>query len=74
MAAFVRSNRFAFKGGVTMGRHSKKVMVMESVKDWVINGRVKPGDRIYSEYELSKLFDVSRHTVRLAIGELVDEG
>ncbi|WP_328587758.1 GntR family transcriptional regulator [Niallia circulans] len=57
-----------------MGRHSKKVMVMESIKDWVINGRVKPGDRIYSEYELSKLFDVSRHTVRLAIGELVDEG
>jgi GntR family transcriptional regulator, arabinose operon transcriptional repressor len=74
LAAFVRSNRFAFKGGLTMGRHSKKVMVMESVKDWVINGRVKPGDRIYSEYELSKLFDVSRHTVRLAIGELVDEG
>ncbi|WP_312096413.1 GntR family transcriptional regulator [Niallia sp.] len=57
-----------------MGRHSKKLMVVEAVKDWVINGRVKPGERIYSEYELSKLFDVSRHTVRLAIGELVDDG
>lgn len=57
-----------------MGRLSKKLMVVEAVKDWVMDGRVKPGERIYSEYELSKLFDVSRHTVRLAIGELVDDG
>ncbi|WP_400248153.1 GntR family transcriptional regulator [Niallia sp. JL1B1071] len=57
-----------------MGRHSKKLMVVEAVKDWVMEGRVKPGERIYSEYELSKLFDVSRNTVRLAIGELVDDG
>ena len=75
MFAFLRSNRFSFKGGrFTLGRHSKKLMVVDAVKDWVMDGRVKPGERFYSEYELAKLFDVSRHTVRLAMRELVHEG
>jgi len=62
------------KGGFIVGRHSKKLIVVDAVKDWVMDGRVKPGERFYSEYELAKLFDVSRHTVRLAMRELVHEG
>jgi len=34
----------------------------------------KPGDKILSENELAEKFNISRHTVRQAIGELVVEG
>lgn len=35
---------------------------------------LKPGEKMLSENELSEKFDISRHTVRQAIGELVSEG
>ncbi len=49
-------------------------MVKEKIIEWVTSGKVRPGERIYSESELVKKFGVSRHTVRLAIGDLVHEG
>lgn len=57
-----------------MAQTPKYMMVIENIKKWIDNGEVKPGDKIYSENELSKMFDVSRHTVRQAIGELVHQG
>ncbi|MGM0902958.1 MAG: GntR family transcriptional regulator [Bacillota bacterium] len=48
------------------------------VKSWIkskiLDGTYAPKQRISSESELMKRFDVSRHTVRIAIGELVSEG
>ncbi len=35
---------------------------------------MKPGERILSENELAYKFEISRHTVRQAVGELVSEG
>lgn len=49
-------------------------MVKEKIKGWISTGVVKPGEKIYSENELVKMFNVSRHTIRLAIGDLVHEG
>ena len=49
-------------------------MVKEKITEWITSGKVKPGDKIYSENELVKLFGVSRHTIRQAIGDLVHEG
>ncbi|MCA1294797.1 GntR family transcriptional regulator [Paenibacillus sp. alder61] len=49
-------------------------MVKEQITEWIRDGKVKPGDKIYSEKELSGMFGVSRHTVRQAIGALVHEG
>ncbi|WP_334077692.1 GntR family transcriptional regulator [Paenibacillus sanfengchensis] len=49
-------------------------MVKEQITEWIRDGKVKPGDKIYSEKELSGMFAVSRHTVRQAIGALVHEG
>ncbi len=42
--------------------------------EWISNGEVMPGEKIYSENELVKMFGVSRHTIRQAIGDLVHEG
>ncbi|MBS4200504.1 GntR family transcriptional regulator [Bacillus sp. FJAT-49732] len=57
-----------------MGKPAKYVMVIDTIKEWIANGDVKPGEKIYSENELAKMFNVSRHTIRQAVGELVHEG
>lgn len=57
-----------------MQRVPKYVIVMEKIKEWIEKGEVMPGEKIHSENELAKMFDVSRHTVRQAVGELVHEG
>jgi GntR family transcriptional regulator of arabinose operon len=49
-------------------------MVKDKIKEWIENGDVHPGEKIYSENELVKMFGVSRHTVRQAVGDLVHEG
>ena len=50
----------------------------QKLKEYIINtiksNKLKPGDRIYSENELAHMFNISRHTVRQAIGELVNSG
>ncbi|TXC90557.1 GntR family transcriptional regulator [Metabacillus litoralis] len=57
-----------------MAQQTKVSMVKEKIKEWIIDGKVLPGDKIYSENELVKMFEVSRHTVRQAVGDLVHEG
>jgi len=50
----------------------------QQLKDYIINkikeNGLKPGEKIWSENELADKFQMSRHTVRQAIGELVNEG
>lgn len=49
-------------------------MVKQSIKSKILNGTYQRYQKISSESELMKEFGVSRHTVRLAIGDLVTEG
>lgn len=53
---------------------TKKSIVKESIKSKIIEGIYVPNQKIHSESQLMKQFGVSRHTVRLAIGELAAEG
>ncbi len=53
---------------------TKYSIVMESIKSKILDGTYQPHQKISSESELMKEFGVSRHTVRLAIGELVAKG
>jgi len=53
---------------------TKYTIVKEKITEWITSGKVKPGEKIYSENELVKMFGVSRHTVRQAVGDLVHEG
>ncbi len=48
--------------------------IKETIKNWIIDREYNPGDKIPSENQLSKMFDVSRLTVRQAITQLVYEG
>lgn len=47
-----------------------KKMIQDMIKD----GRLKPGDMLPTEFELSDMFGISRTTTRQAIMELVMEG
>lgn len=57
-----------------MSGKTKYKIVKTEVKNWLIEGKVMPGEKIHSENQLVDIFGVSRQTVRQAIGELVNEG
>jgi GntR family transcriptional regulator of arabinose operon len=48
--------------------------VKQVIKSKILEGSYVPHQKISSENELMKEFSVSRHTIRVAIGELVNEG
>ncbi|WP_019122776.1 GntR family transcriptional regulator [Brevibacillus massiliensis] len=53
---------------------TKYSMVKGWIRSKILDGTFAPNQKISSESDLMKQFDVSRHTVRIAIGELVSEG
>lgn len=48
--------------------------IKHSIKSNILEGIITPHEKISSESQLMQQFSVSRHTVRLALGELVNEG
>ena len=48
--------------------------IKDAIKDQIMKGELKGGDKVPSERELCALFGVSRITVRQAINEAVQEG
>lgn len=52
----------------------KYLILKEYLTDLINSGRLIPGNRIPSENELAEQFQISRHTVRKSIGELISEG
>ena len=53
---------------------TKYSIVKQAIKSKILDGTFQPHQKISSESELMKKFNVSRHTVRLAVGELVNQG
>lgn len=53
---------------------TKYYVLMEELKSDIITGRLRPGDKLPSENELSASRHVSRHTVRKALSILAQEG
>src|SRR5690625_1989983 len=53
---------------------TKYSIIIQAIKSKILDGTFQPHQKISSEYELMKEFNVSRHTVRLAVGELVNQG
>lgn len=49
-------------------------LIMEFIKNEILSGSLKEGDKIDSETQLMKKFAVSRHTVREALSRLAQEG
>jgi len=52
----------------------KYILLKEFIKNSIENGELTPGKKIFSENELAARFNISRHTVRQAVGEMVNEG
>lgn len=52
----------------------KYLVIVDYIKNLINNGEVGYGEKIMSENELAKLFNISRQTVRQAIGILQNEG
>lgn len=61
-------------GRFMTSEHKKYKQVKEAIKAAILEGKIAPHQKISSENELVREFQVSRHTVRQAIGELVSEG
>ncbi len=53
---------------------TKYQIVKDHIIEYIKKGDLKFNDKIYSEIELMALFEVSRHTVRKALDDLVNEG
>ncbi len=52
----------------------KYIQLKNHLKACIKSGELKHGEKIHSENALSKSFEISRHTVRQAIGSLESEG
>ena len=50
------------------------IQLMNQLEDKIIKGILEPGERLLTEVEMAKVYDVSIVTVRNAIGELIDRG
>ena len=48
--------------------------LVDEIKEMISSGKLSEGDRIMTELELSRNYDISRITVRKAIEILVEEG
>lgn len=59
---------------ILIARQPKYITIKEQIKEWIVNGTIQPGEKIYSESEMMELFSVSRHTIRQAVGDMVHEG
>ena len=53
---------------------TKYVALMEQLKEGILSGQIRPGDRLPSENQLSREYGLSRHTVRKALAILENEG
>mgnify|MGYP005843010767 FL=1 len=54
--------------------NKKYITAKKFLKDQILQCEIKPGQKIPSEHELAQQLNVSRHTIRRAISELVAEG
>ncbi len=53
---------------------TKYYTLMEELKQAIMSGSIKPGQKLPSENELSDRYHISRHTVRKALSILINEG
>ena len=52
----------------------KYLQLKQEILTWIHSGKLKANDKIPTENEIAKQFEVSRHTVRQTLGELENEG
>jgi GntR family transcriptional regulator len=66
-----------FYGGMAvtrLGRNPMYQQIADALREKIADGTLAPGDKLPTEAELRAEYDVSRETVRKALGLLVNEG
>ena len=53
---------------------SKYYSLMQELKEKILSGRIRAGEKLPSENQLSAQYGLSRHTVRKALSILENEG
>ena len=53
---------------------TKYYVLMEELKEDILSGRIRAGEKLPSENQLSEKYHISRHTVRKALSILSQEG
>ena len=56
------------------GKQKKYQKLIDYIDNLIREGKLGPGDKLYSENELSEMFHISRQTVRKALGFLEGQG
>ena len=62
---------------MTIDPHSSRALyrqLADQLRAKIYSGELKPGEQLPTERELTEQFDASRNTVRLALGQLANEG
>ncbi len=52
----------------------KHEQIKAFIRDAIISGKLKPGDRLPTQAEMEKIYGASHNTIREAVGSLVHEG
>ena len=52
---------------------TKYYVLMEKLKNDILSGEIKPGEKLPSENQLSMQYNLSRHTVRKALSMLTTD-
>ena len=52
----------------------KYLQLKQEILAWIQSGKLSPNEKIPTEHEIANQFQLSRHTVRQALGELENEG
>ncbi|QPA32375.1 GntR family transcriptional regulator [Thermaerobacillus caldiproteolyticus] len=52
----------------------KYLQLKQEILSWIHSGKLSPDEKIPTEHEIASQFQLSRHTVRQALGELEKEG
>ena len=55
-------------------KHPLHIVISEQLKEQIEAGQYVPGERLPSEFDLGKAFNVSRTTIRRAIANLIQQG
>ena len=65
---------FTITGSMTETGKTKYIVLMERLKESILSGQIRPGEKLPSENQLSREYGLSRHTVRKALAILENEG
>ena len=71
-ACSVRQRR-TVKAGVAAPRGPRYLYIHAVMRDWIYQGRYRPGSQLPTEDEICRMFGVSRITTRKALALLADE-